>query len=76
MTNRITTAEKRQINKEFREKDDSNLWPILGSFNVTERAIKEAQRLMAYNGEFGSAFEYRSVLENIIARIVNDPKNH
>ena len=72
----ITTKEKRAINKEFRLKDESHLWPIRSQFNATERAIRQARELMRYNGEFGSCFEYKAVLEGLISKIVNDPKNH
>jgi hypothetical protein len=72
----ITVKEKRQINKEFREIDESNLWPIRGRFNVTERAIRKARQLMACNGEFSSPYHYRAVLEAFMSEIVNNPKNH
>ena len=30
----------REINRHFRNEDESDKWPICGKFNVTERAIR------------------------------------
>jgi len=75
MSKDITQAELRQINQEFRAKDDSHLWPICGAFNVTERAIRQARRIAQANGSFSSAYEYRETLHALSSAIVNDPKN-
>ena len=71
----ITRAEVRSVNKVFREKDESHLWPICGRFSVAERAIRQARKLAGHNGAFGSAYEYQAVLEGLASGIVNDPKN-
>lgn len=57
----------RQINKEFRAKDDSHLWPILGKFNATERAIRQARKF--------DTDEYEELLDELISKIVNDERN-
>jgi hypothetical protein len=67
----LTTAELRKINKKFREKDESHLWPVCNKFNISERAIRKARLY----GPYDSAFEYQTVLEHITSTIVNDPKN-
>ena len=66
----INELSRRQINAIFRGRDDSNLWPICGRFNVTERAIRRVRRL--YGCEL-SGLEYYLTLENTISEIVNDP---
>lgn len=62
---------KREINKAFREADDSNLWPILGNFNATERAIKRAQKFQRESGVPLEGLEYSMFLEKEISQIVN-----
>ena len=64
----------RQINKLFRDHDESHLWPISGEFNATERAIRYAREIRKANGEMGG-LEYAETLENIISQIVNDERN-
>jgi hypothetical protein len=60
----------RKINKEFRAKDDSHLWPINGEFNVTDRAIRRLARQLKLHGiPFD---DYRAVLEQEISNIVNN----
>lgn len=39
----LNLSDIRKINKKMRNKDDSNLWPILGRFNATERAIRRVK---------------------------------
>lgn len=70
----ITTKEKRQVNKQFRSKDESNLWPISGRFNATDRAIRRLQRLNRQAGyEISDCkYSYELTLENEISKIVND----
>ena len=65
----------RQVNKLFREKDESNLWPIRGRFNATERAIRRVRRnILPHLGGTGGA-EYAEILSNEISEIVNNPRN-
>jgi hypothetical protein len=71
----ITLKEIREINKIFREIDESHLYPIRGKFNATNRAINRARRFSKVNGAFSSTFEYKCFIEYEINRIVNDPKN-
>ena len=61
------------INKLFREMDESDLWPICGKFNVTERAIRKA----AIQRDSGAVYglEYACLLESIISQEVNDETN-
>jgi len=58
------------INRLFREQDESEKWPICGSFNATERAIRRLRRVFADTGlEPGLA--YALTLDAEIGRIVN-----
>jgi hypothetical protein len=74
---RLTPLEKalirqlRAINKLYRLQDSSNLWPINGRFNATERAIRKARKFdcKVYD------LEYACLLDSLISSIVNDPKN-
>ena len=68
-------ANIRAINKLYREQDESHLYPILGRFNVTNRAIRRINReYTRHNGPL-YGLEYCYCLENVISQIVNDPKN-
>lgn len=58
---------KRQINKHFRNIDDSDKWPIRGKFNATERAIRRIRKLFPEI----QGLEYALTLESEISRIVN-----
>ena len=58
---------KKKINNFFRLKDDSNLYPIFGRFNATERAIRRIRR----NFPGLEGLEYYLTLENEISNIVN-----
>jgi hypothetical protein len=60
----------REINRHFRNEDESNKWPICGKFNVTERAIRKVRK-QGLNG----GLEYYLALETEIGRIVNDERN-
>jgi len=64
-------ANIRAINKLYREQDDSNLFPILGKFNATERAIQRAynKHRKYYGGVYG--LEYCLILEQHLSEIVN-----
>lgn len=57
----------RQINKLFRQHDESNLYPIRGRFNATERAIRRLRREHRYE----DGLEYAYALDSEISRIVN-----
>jgi hypothetical protein len=60
----------RKINKQFRQKDESHLWPINGEFNVTDRAIRRLARQLKTHGiPFD---DYKSALEQEISQIVNN----
>jgi len=65
-------ANIRAINKRYRAQDDSSLWPILGRFNVTERAIRRVRRSVHYNDAI-LGLEYCYALEFEMSQIVNDP---
>jgi hypothetical protein len=58
----------RLINRLFRAQDDSDLWPVNGHFNATERAIRRLRRLQI--AEHGG-LEYALCLHAEIGRIVN-----
>lgn len=66
----MTYQEKREIDKAFRAKDQSHLWPISGGFNATERALDRVRRANQYLDV--SATEYRAQLEAEISAIVNE----
>lgn len=63
-------AIRRQVNKMFREQDDSHLYPVLGAFNVTERAIRKARKLESMS-DVMSPLEYALFLEQEMSTIVN-----
>ena len=65
----------RQINKYFRENDESNKFPICGKFNVTERAIRKIRRLRREGLCVEEGLEYYLTLEREIGEIVNDERN-
>ena len=62
---------KRAINKYHRSVDESNLWPICGKFNATERAIRRVRRLQAQIGAPIEGLEYWLALEGELSKIVN-----
>ena len=64
----------RQINKYFRENDDSHLWPICGRFNATERAIRRVRKMKRDGLCVNDGYEYYLTLEKEISDIVNDPR--
>jgi hypothetical protein len=72
----LSRKQKSVINQGFRGQDDSGLHPIYGRFNVTNRAIRQAQEIARVNGEFSSELEYTMCLEELMSRIVNDTKYH
>ena len=64
-------ANIRAINKLYREQDESDLWPICGRFNVTERAIRKARAFQRHSDAV-YGLEYCYLLENILSNIVNN----
>ena len=66
-------ANIRAINKIYRSQDDSDLWPVNGKFNVTERAIRRVQVFTRASGAI-HGLEYCYALENEISNIVNSTK--
>ena len=63
---------RRKIFADFRQKDESNLWPICGKFNVTERAIRQLRRFEKESGQVLEGLELSLWLENRIGIIVNE----
>lgn len=63
-------ANIRAINRLFRSQDESNLWPVKGRFNVTERAIRKARQFQRDSGAV-YGYEYCMLLDQIIGDIVN-----
>lgn len=64
-------ANRAAINREFREADESHLWPICGRFDATERAIRAVRRFMRESGQELSGYEYALALDEELSRIVN-----
>ena len=65
----------REINRHFRNEDDSDKWPICGKFNVTERAIRKLREYRRQGMIINEGLEYYLALEAEICRIVNDERN-
>lgn len=65
----------REINRHFRNEDESDKWPICGKFNVTERAIRRLRKQRREGLVLNEGLEYYLALEVEIGRIVNDEKN-
>jgi hypothetical protein len=59
----------KQINKAFRKRDESHLFPINGEFNATDRAIRRLNKVRKDIDMDG--LEYELALEQEISRIVN-----
>lgn len=68
-------ANIKAINSLYREQDESDLWPIRGKFNVTERAIKRARKFRQEVTGPLYGLEYCLLLEGIMNEIVNNDKN-
>ena len=62
------------VNRQHRQRDDSDKWPVSGRFNVTERAIRQARQFRQEYGEI-SADEYTRLLDTLESSIVNDERN-
>jgi hypothetical protein len=67
-------GQRRIINRLYRRQDDSNKWPINGKFDVTERAIRKANKFERAGGAL-SNYEYCLFLENEQSNIVNNERN-
>ena len=65
----------REINRHFRNEDESDKFPICGKFNVTERAIRKLREQRRQGMEINGGLEYYLALEAEIGRIVNDERN-
>ena len=65
----------REINRHFRNEDDSDKWPICGKFNVTERAIRKLREYRRQGMIINEGLEYYLALEAEISDIVNDERN-
>ena len=65
----------REINRHFRNEDESDKFPICGKFNVTERAIRKLREYRRQGMVINEGLEYYLALEDEIGRIVNDEKN-
>ena len=63
----IQNGSIRQINRWFRDNDESHKWPISNRFNATERAIRRLRTTGMYNG----GLEYWYALDSEISSIVN-----
>ena len=61
----------REINKLMRQRDESNLWPVSGRFNATERAIRRLRKWRRLGLEINPGLEYYLTLDNEISNIVN-----
>lgn len=68
----ITSADIRRINREFRSRDESHLWPTCGRYNVTERAIRRVRRMVARGLVIDDPYSYEAILEQQISAIVNN----
>ena len=71
----ISQMNIREINRHFRDIDESELWPICGKFNVTERAIRRLRKLRKDGLDANGGLAYYLVLEEEISNIVNDERN-
>ena len=65
----------REINRHFRNEDESDKWPICGKFNVTERAIRKLREYRRQGMIINEGLEYYLSLEAEISDIVNDERN-
>lgn len=64
-------ANIRAINKLYRQQDESNLYPINGRFNATERAIRKVRWFQKESGCASYGLEYCYQVEGELSRIVN-----
>ncbi|EFI34095.1 hypothetical protein Dthio_PD1435 [Desulfonatronospira thiodismutans ASO3-1] len=60
-----------EINKLFRQYDESHKWPVCNQFNATDRAIGRLRRnILPHVGPTGG-IEYAYMLDEEISQIVN-----
>ena len=71
----LTRAEIMTVNRLYRAMDESDLWPILGWFNVTERAIKQLRKFRRNSEECYDKVQYAAQLDFFIGEIICNPKN-
>ena len=71
----LTRSEITAVNSEFRQNDESHLWPIRSKFSVAERAIRQARSYLREGVGCDSAEEYRALLDSLESTIVNDERN-
>ena len=64
-----------EINRHFRNEDESDKFTICGKFNVTERAIRKLREYRRQGMEINEGLEYYLALEAEIGNIVNDERN-
>lgn len=69
----LTLSDIRTVNKEFRDCDDSHLWPINGRFNVTKRCINRLRHLRRQGLVVDDIESYRAMLDELISLVVNSP---
>ena len=59
-----------EVNRLFRQHDESSKWPIRGRFNITERAIRRVRHnILRHIGSTGGC-EYAAILDAEIEHIV------
>ena len=68
---KLTLKAIRKINDEYRQKDESYLWPICNEYNLTERSIRKLRQLRSKGLEVSSVYEYKAALEHIMSEYVN-----
>ena len=73
--NIINDMSIREINRYFRNEDESDKSPICGKFNVTERAIRRIRKQRREGMIINEGLEYYLALEAEISDIVNNEKN-
>ncbi len=60
-----------EINKLFKQYDESHLWPVCNQFDATDKAIDRLDReILPHMGPTGG-IEYASMLDQEISQIVN-----
>lgn len=59
------------INAVCRRADESDLYPIDGRFNATERAIRKAREIRRDTGDCDGGLAYVLLLDGLVSDIVN-----
>jgi hypothetical protein len=62
-----------KVNRAMRALDESDLWPVRGRFNVTDRAIRRTRAYLRETGDSPDVSLYATLVDGDISRIVNDP---